>query len=118
MICASASRPAALSAAALALRALENSLGDTPYSSSIARATSAVTAPAYRENKMGREAHPRPITACGSTKSSDGPCYRLIAALTTAFFVLSITRSALWGDAEWFVAWIARRLALTARRIV
>jgi len=38
--------------------------------------------------------------------------------LTTAFFILSAMRSALWGDAEWFAAWIARRLALTARRIV
>ena len=68
---------------------------------------------------MGRDAHPRPIIAsCCSTKSSDWTsCYRPIAALTTAFFIFSAMRSALWGDAEWFVAWIARRLALTARRI-
>lgn len=67
---------------------------------------------------MGRDAQPRPIIAsCCSTKSSDEPGYRPIAALTTAFFIFSAMRSALWGDAEWFVAWIARRLALTARRI-
>lgn len=68
---------------------------------------------------MGREGRPRPIIAgWSSTKLSDRPvCYRPIAALTTAFFVFSAMRSALWGDAEWFVAWIALRLALTARRI-
>jgi hypothetical protein len=102
----------------LALRALEKSLGGTAYSSSIARVTSETTAQAYLEKEMGRETHPRPIIAGCSTKSSDGSaCYRPIAALTTAFFILSATRSALWGDAEWFDAWIARRLALTARRI-
>jgi hypothetical protein len=115
------------------LRALEKSLGGTPYSSSIARATSEVTTQAYRvsmtgvrasatwggdENEMGREARPRPMIAGCSTKSSDGSLgYRPIAARTTAFFILSAIRSALWGDAEWFDAWIARRLALTARRI-
>jgi len=67
---------------------------------------------------MGRDAVPRPIIAGCSRKSSGEPsCYRPIAALTTAFYIYSAMRSALWGDAEWFDAWIARRLALTARRI-
>ena len=66
---------------------------------------------------MGREKRPRPMIGGESSEAKRPACYRLIAALTTAFFVFSITRSALCGDAEWFVAWIALRLALTARRI-
>jgi hypothetical protein len=53
-----------------------------------------------------------------STKSSDRPVsYRPIAVLITALFVRIAIRSALWGEVDWSVAWIARRLAFTARRI-
>jgi len=67
---------------------------------------------------MGREGRPRPIIDDWRAKKWAGAVgYRPIAALTTAFFVFSAIRSALCGDAEWFDAWIALRLALTARRI-
>src|SRR5439155_26971518 len=54
--CASSTWPAAFSAAAVAFRAEEKSLGGTPYSLSIARVTSEVTSVAYRVEKSGARA--------------------------------------------------------------